>query len=250
MAIAKMNKLTLISFHEQKDQLLKSIQELQNLEVVDLHTTELGELDVSANDVDQLRTTIKHCETQIDQIESALTFLQEYLPKKSLLKKLRTKKQAFTLERLSIEVAQFSTKELVNDLLNKQFELEKIDERHQALTEEEAFLLNWKQLNFRKEDVQNPKFITGSVGTVPQHIQNQYINQLKETDTLYVDEIYQNKNEHGIFIAYDRVNEEEVKRLLNECHFDDLTTNFVEHPSKALKRSSMNYLNFKQTKNK
>ncbi|GAA4069819.1 V-type ATP synthase subunit I [Amphibacillus indicireducens] len=236
MAIAKMNKLTLISFHEQKDQLLKSIQELQNLEVVDLHATELGDLDISTNDVEQLRTTIKHCETQIDQIESALTFLQSHLPKPSLLKKLRTKKQAYTLDRLSAEVDQFSTKELVNHLLNKQIELEKIDEQRQELTEEESFLSNWQKLNFCKQDVQNPKFITGSVGTVPQHIQNQYINQLKEADILFVEEIYQNKYEHGVFIAYDLTNKEEVQDLLNDCHFDDLTTNFVELPSEALKK--------------
>lgn len=236
MAIAKMKKLTLISFHEQKEQLLKSIQELQNLEVVDLHSTELGDLEISTNDVEQLQTTIKQCETQIDHIESAINFLQSHLPETSLLKKLRTEKQAFTLESLSAEVAKFSTKELVDHLLTKQIELEKMEERRQKLTEEEAFFKNWKKLNFRKEDVQNAKFITGSVGTVPQHIQNQYINQLKETNILFIEEIYQNKDEHGVFISYDLKNEEEAQYILNECHFDDLTTNFVENPSNALQK--------------
>lgn len=236
MAIAKMKKLTLISFHEQKEQLLKSIQELQNLEVVDLHSTELGDLEISTNDVEQLQTTIKQCETQIDHIESAINFLQSHLPETSLLKKLRTEKQAFTLESLSAEVAKFSTKELVDHLLTKQIELEKMEERRQKLTEEEAFFENWKKLNFRKEDVQNAKFITGSVGTVPQHIQNQYINQLKETNILFIEEIYQNKDEHGVFISYDLKNEEEAQYILNECHFDDLTTNFVENPSNALQK--------------
>ena len=236
MAIAKMKKLTLISFHEQKEQLLKSIQELQNLEVVDLHSTELGDLEISTNDVEQLQTTIKQCETQIDHIESAINFLQSHLPETSLLKKLRTEKQAFTLESLSAEVAKFSTKELVDHLLTKQIELEKMEERRQKLTEEEAFFGNWKKLNFRKEDVQNAKFITGSVGTVPQHIQNQYINQLKETNILFIEEIYQNKDEHGVFISYDLKNEEEAQYILNECHFDDLTTNFVENPSNALQK--------------
>ena len=142
MAIAKMKKLTLISFHEQKDQLLKSIQELQNLEVVDLHSTELGDLEISTNDVEKLQTTIKQCETQIDQIESAINFLQSHLPETSLLKKLRTEKQAFTLESLSAEVEKFSTKELVDHLLTKQIELEKMEERRQKLTEEEAFFEN------------------------------------------------------------------------------------------------------------
>ena len=36
MAIAKMKKVTLISFHEKKEQLLTAIQTLQSLEVIDL----------------------------------------------------------------------------------------------------------------------------------------------------------------------------------------------------------------------
>ncbi|HHU19417.1 MAG TPA: V-type ATP synthase subunit I [Bacilli bacterium] len=250
MAIAKMKKLTLISFHEQKDQLLKSIQELQNLEVVDLHSTELGDLEISTNDVDQLQTTIKQRETQIDQIESAINFLQSHLPETSLLKKLRTEKQVFTLESLSAEVAKFSTKELVNHLLTKQIELEKIEERRQKLTEEEVFFEHWNKLSFSKKDVQNAKYITGSVGTVPQHIQNQYINQLKETDLLFVEEVYQNKDEHGVFISYDLKNEEEAQHILNECHFDDLTTNFVENPSVALKKLKHELAELQTTKEK
>ncbi|NMA91178.1 MAG: V-type ATP synthase subunit I [Amphibacillus sp.] len=234
MAIAKMNKLTLISFHEQKDQLLESIQELQNLEVVDLHATDLGDLEVSTNDVEKLQTTIKNCETQIDQIESALTFLQSFLPKTSLIKKLRTNKQSYSLEELAAEVEQFSTTDLVHELLNMQLELEKNEELRLELENEHAFFTNWTKLNFRVQDVQNTKYITGRVGTVPQHIQNQYINLLKEADNLYVEELYQTKDEHGIFISYVRSEEDLIQQLLNECHFDDLTSKFVNNSKDSL----------------
>ncbi|NMB18946.1 MAG: V-type ATP synthase subunit I [Erysipelothrix sp.] len=235
MAIAKMNKLTLISFHEQKDQLLESIQELQNLEVVDMHASDLGELKVSTRDVAYLQSTIKSCETKIDQIESALTFLQLYLPKTPILEKLRANKQVYTIESLSSEMKKFSYKDLVDELFNLQFELDQIDERRNQLQEKETFLLKWKKLSFSQSEFKSTKYITGSVGTVPQHIQNQYINQLKQADNLYVEEIYQNKDEHGVFIAYDKDKDDAMQQVLSDCHYENLTSNFVDTPSKSLK---------------
>ena len=236
MAIAKINKLTLISFHEEKDQLLQSIQALQNFEVVDLPSTNLGIYNVSPSEVDGLKTIIKKSETKIDQIESALSFLQSYLPKAPLLHRLREKKQEFTLDNLANEVNKFSTKALVDDLFAKQIELEKIEERRKVLKEEQVFLSNWKKLNFRRTDLEGANYITGSVGTVPQQIQNQYINQLKATDSIFVEEVYQNKDELGVFISYDLHDQDDVQQILNESHFNDLTTNFVEKPSESLKK--------------
>lgn len=250
MAIVKMKKLTLISFHEQKDQLLKSIQALKNFEVVDLPSTDLGDYDVSPKEVEQLRTTIKECETRIDQINSALSFLQSYLPKSSLLEKLRYEKKEFTLKSLSDEVAKFSPKDLSDDLLNKQIELENIEEHIKDLQEDEAFLTNWKKLHFSLGEIEKTNYITAKVGTVPQHKNNQYINELIKSDALYVEEIYQNKDDHGILISYDITAEEHVQQILNESHFDDLTTQFDEIPGKSLKAIKKNIQNLKSNQKK
>ncbi|WP_440895557.1 V-type ATP synthase subunit I [Amphibacillus sp. Q70] len=236
MAIAKMKKLTLISFHEQKDQLLQSIQALQKFEVVDLPSTDLGDYEGSPRQVDELETLIKNYQTRIEQVQATLSFLQPHLPKTALLKKLREKPKELSLHDLAKEMTKFSAEDLVENLLSKESELKTIAERQKDLKEEEAFLSSWKRLNFSQADVQSLKKITGSVGTVPQHVQNEYMNQLNNHELIFVEEVYQNRDEHGVIVFYDIEHEDVVKPLLNEWHFDDLTANFTEKPSELLKK--------------
>lgn len=235
MAIAKMKKLTLISFHEQKDQLLQSIQALQKFEVVDLPSTDLGDYEGLPRQVDELETMIKNYQVRIDQVQAALSFLQPHLPKTALLKKLREEKKVLSLEDLAEKMTEFSSEELTENLLNKKSTLESITERRKQLNEDQMFLANWKRLNFSQADLQSLKQITGSVGTVPQHVQNEYIKQLNNHDLIFVEEVYQNRDEHGVMVFYDIEHKDVVTPLLNEWHFDDLTANFTEKPSELLK---------------
>ncbi|WP_067836226.1 V-type ATP synthase subunit I [Amphibacillus sediminis] len=236
MAIAKMKKLTLISFHEYKDQLLQSIQALQRFEVVDLPSSDLGDDQLAPHEVDLLETRVKKLETRIDQVQAALAFVQPYLPKTPLLKKLREKRKEYSLAELEHAVAQFSPKDLVSTLLNKQQELENIAEEHKRLIEEEAFFSKWSKLGFKASE-QDMQHISGDVGTIPQHIRNEYINNLKQSDWVFVEEVYQNADELGVAVYYDRRNTQEVKQLLNESHFDSLAHRFIEKPDQLLKNA-------------
>ncbi|WP_245719387.1 V-type ATP synthase subunit I [Pelagirhabdus alkalitolerans] len=243
-----MKKLTLISFHEKKDQLLQSIQALQRFEVVDLPSSDLGELDISPHEIDNLEDLIKKYETQIDHTQRALAFLQPHLPKESLIKKLQEAKQELSLEELEDEIQKFSPRDLVSFFLDKEHELEKIQEEQKRLYDEEAFLFNWKKLDFFPADLLKMEKVTGRVGTVPQHVQNEYINNLKNNEMLYVEEIYQNKDEHGVSLFFDRRDEEMVKQILNESHFDHLTETFKSKPSDELKAVQDRIAELKQQK--
>src|SRR5699024_1129278 len=235
MAIAEMKKLTLISFHEHKDQLLQSIQALQKFEVVDLPSSDLGDYEGTPREIEALDLTIKQYQTQIEQVQAALTFLQPYLPKKGLLEKLQEEKKELSLDNLREELTKFSTETLVTNLLDKETALESIYERRKQLNDDETFLMNWKKLNFSQTDIKNMKYLTGHVGTIPQHVQNQYIDQLKQDELIYIEEIYQNQDEHGVIVFYTIEHKNEVKQKLNQCHFSNLTESFTKKPLELLK---------------
>ncbi|PXW91831.1 V/A-type H+-transporting ATPase subunit I [Streptohalobacillus salinus] len=226
MAIAKMNKLTLISFHEHKDTLLQSIQALQSFEVVDLPSSDIGDYQVSPHEIDGLETIIKKFETRIDQVQASIDFLQSYLPKRPLFKKLREKRKAFTLEELEQEIFTFSPKTLVDDILDKERKLDQIRELEKDLHEKETYFTLWKKLAFSADAIDQMRHVKGSVGIIPQHVQNEYMNMLKESNLLYVEEVYQDNDEHGVVVYYDRDQETDVKKLLNEAHFDNQTEYF------------------------
>lgn len=235
MAIAKMKKLTLISFHDKKDQLLQSIQALQSFEVVDLPSSDFVDEDLSTTEIEELDLTIKNLETNIAQVQAVLSFIQPHLPKTSLVKKLTEKKQELSLEELEVEISNFSPNELIQKLLNMETQLEELSAEKKRLNEVETFLANWKTLNYNPADVLNMQHITGSVGTVPQHVQNDYINKLNQSEFLYVREVYQNADEHGVSVLYDPRHEQVVKDLLDESHFHDLSDQFKDSPSQELK---------------
>lgn len=234
MAIAKMKKLTLISFHEQKDQLLQSIQALQHFEVSDLPSADLGEMNILTHDLDGLETLIKKYETRIDQVQDALSFLHPYLPKRPLSVRLREEQKEYSLEELEEEILTFSPTTLIKDLLNHEKRLEEIAERRKTLREEELFYANWKKLDLKAQALKTMQHVKGSVGIIPQHVQNQYKNMLQESDLLYTEEIYQNRDEHGIVLFYDADDESEVKTLLSDAHFESKTERFTEAPKALL----------------
>lgn len=235
MAIAKMKKLTLISFHDKKDQLLQSIQALQSFEVVDLPSSDFVDEELSTTEIEELDLTIKNLETNIAQVQAVLSFIQPHLPKTSLVKKLTEKKQELSLEELEVEISKFSPNELIQKLLNMETQLEELSAEKKRLNEVETFLANWKTLNYNPADVLNMQHITGSVGTIPQHVQNDYINKLNQSEFLYVREVYQNADEHGVSVLYDPRHEQVVKDLLDESHFHDLSDQFKDSPSQELK---------------
>jgi V/A-type H+-transporting ATPase subunit I len=234
MAIAKMKKLTLISFHEQKDQLLQSIQALQRFEVVDLPSSVLGDLDVSPYEVDNLETIIKKYETRIDQVQTALSFVQPYLPKRPLKETLREKPKEFSLEELEQEIFTFSPKTLVKDVLDLDKRLDSIAERKKELHDKEDFFKRWKKLDVSAHDLRSMKRVTGSVGIIPQHDQNTYMTMLEASDLLYVNEVYQTQDEIGVIVYYDRRDQEAIKPLLNDAHFEPVTEKLTESPRLAL----------------
>ena len=86
MAIAKMKKVTLISFHEKKEQLLTAIQTLQSLEVIDLPAAKENLQSLSPKERESIEQNIKKTESYLENVTEALSFLKSYLKKESLIK--------------------------------------------------------------------------------------------------------------------------------------------------------------------
>ncbi|GEN56232.1 V-type ATP synthase subunit I [Halolactibacillus alkaliphilus] len=234
MAIAKMKKLTLISFHEQKDRLLQSIQALQRFEVVDLPSSDLGDVNVSPYEVDTLETVVKKFETRIDQVQTALGFIQPYIPKRPLKERLQEKRREYTLEELEQEIFTFSPKTLVKDVLDLEKRLDTIAELKKELNDKESFFKHWKKLDVSAHDLRSMERVTGSVGVIPQHDQNTYMTMLEASDLLYVNEVYQTRDEIGVVVYFDRRDQEAIKPLLNDAHFEHVTEKLTEKPHLAL----------------
>ena len=94
MAIAKMKKVTLISFHEKKEQLLTAIQTLQSLEVIDLPAAKENLQSLSPKERESTEQNIKKNESYPENVTEALSFLNSYLKKESMVKQYTNPRQS------------------------------------------------------------------------------------------------------------------------------------------------------------
>ena len=117
MAIAKMKKVTLISFHEKKEQLLTAIQTLQSLEVIDLPAAKENLQSLSPKERESIEQNIKKTESYLENVTEALSFLKSYLKKESLIKQYTNPRQSLSLEELEKAVGEFSSDKVLDKVL-------------------------------------------------------------------------------------------------------------------------------------
>ena len=103
MAISKMKKLTLLAEQENKDQLLQSVQQLQNVEVIPLPKV-VEESIVDDFEVTNSRDEQSDNDQFFQDTEYALDYLNQFVPKPGLIAGLKAKREVLTLKDLQDQV--------------------------------------------------------------------------------------------------------------------------------------------------
>ena len=103
MAIAKMNKIKLISLQEKKNDILQLLQGLGSVELVDMSQAYESSSLAAPSQKEEIVKEIKILERKYDEYCSHLSFLQIHLPKQPFLKVLKEKKAERTIEELELE---------------------------------------------------------------------------------------------------------------------------------------------------
>lgn len=234
MAIARMKKITLISFHEKREQLLTAIQTLQSLEVIDLPSGTENFKALAPKERESIEQSIKKLEAQLESTDEALAFLQSYLEKESMRKKLTTKKQELSLDELEKAVLEFSPESVIAKVSGLKDELKKLEDSKKRLYEEETFFYQWKNLSFNPNETGKFAHIAVKVGTVPQSTTNEYSEMLNASTVAYVEEVFQNKDSIGVMLFFEPAVVTEVNQLLEKSHFQPLTYAYAKPPKEML----------------
>lgn len=236
MAIAKMNKLKLISLQDHKDVILKGIQSMQSVELIDIsaHYTEIQAMSTARRE--ELDTHSKKLNDAYNRYQEHLRFLVQYLAQPKLLEKLRTPKQALSLVELEKEVEAINKEEVLEKIAAKRTLLRNNEQALATLKEEEDFLSKWRKLTHVPNEMQQLNFVVMETGTVPQSTTDSFIQSVRESTYFFVEEIYQTREEHGITVVYDKKEETEAKKILEESHFTPITYPFTGIPETELIR--------------
>lgn len=236
MAIAKMKKLKLISFQNQKNSILEGIQSLQSVELIDMSAEYMDVQAMSASNREKLEAQSKEWEDHYNEYQVLLSFLREYLPQQKLLTKLRTPKESLTIQEMESQLKNVDSDELLSKIKSGRENLKNYKRQLDILDEDELFLSKWQKLTHLPNQESDKAYIRMLTGTVPQTTSDRFIRTLKENPLVYIEEVFQNKEEYGINVAFDKREEKEVIDLLNDNHFTILNYRFNQVPESELKR--------------
>ncbi len=237
MAIAKMNKVMLIAPTDKQNDLLDAIQELQSLEVTSLDQAKelFTENSIALQEVDT--EEMNALQQKFEGIHAAITFVEKNQKQPSLIQKLKTPKEQFTLSELQKEVQSWDADALVEHVESIRTTLRKKDEELKELREKEALLRKWSVLDFYPKDIFKHPYTKTKMGTIPQATDNAYLEGLKQSELISVHEVYHTREEIGLLVTYPRKAQQAAKEELAKAHFSIVWYAFEEAPSVELEKN-------------
>ena len=237
MAIAKMSKVMLIAPTDKQNDLLDAIQELQSLEVTSLDQAKELFTDESIALQEADAEGINALQQKFEGIHAAITFVEKNQKQPSLIQKLKTPKEQFTLSELQNEVQSWDADALVEHVESIRTTLRKKDEKLKELREKEALLRKWSVLDFYPKDIFKHPYTKTKMGTIPQATDNAYLEGLKQSELISVHEVYHTREEIGLLVTYPRKAQQAAKEELAKAHFSIVWYAFEEAPSVELEKN-------------
>ena len=237
MAIAKMSKVMLIAPTDKQNDLLDAIQELQSLEVTSLDQAKelFTENSIALQEVDT--EEMNALQQKFEGIHAAIAFVEKNQKQPSLIQKLKTPKEQFTLSELQKEVQSWDADALVEHVESIRTTLRKKDEKLKELREKEALLRKWSVLDFYPKDIFKHPYTKTKMGTIPQATDNAYLDGLKQSELISVHEVYHTREEIGLLVTYPRKAQQAAKEELAKAHFSIVWYAFEEAPSVELEKN-------------
>lgn len=227
----------LIAPTDKQNDLLDAIQELQSLEVTSLEQAKelFTEESIALQEADA--EGINALQQKFEGIHAAITFVQKNQKQPSLIQKLKTPKEQFTLSELQKEVQSWDADALVEHVESIRTTLRKKDEKLKELREKEALLRKWSVLDFYPKDIFKHPYTKTKMGTIPQATDNAYLEGLKQSELISVHEVYHTREEIGLLVTYPRKAQQAAKEELAKAHFSIVWYAFEEAPSVELEKN-------------
>lgn len=236
MAIAKMKKLTLLAEHAHKEHVLKSVQEMQSLEITPLADNVEEDL-LKGFIKDTSESESVDYQTKLQDIEYSIDYLDDHVAHPGLIEKLKSKREVFTLPDLEKHVEQANIDALISQVSEKEQQLNALDEDLKDLKQEEQFLRKWRGLNFMPEEVNKFRLMHVMIGTIDKEHAGPLIDVIKENGKIYHDEVYSRSDEIAYLFILPKDELKAMSTSISQYSFRELKYTYDVLPEDALYRN-------------
>lgn len=218
MAIVKMNKFTLLAFESKKDALLERLQEFSNAEFINLQDENIVDEDevFEGLEKDAIDSNIAEYEEQLSKVKFALQFLDNYVPKQSMIKTLKTEKLSLSMDQLKEKVENNDWEDVYNRVKKREEALAKLDNEKTKLQSTVASLTPYEAFDAPLSSLDELKETSYFLGSIANTFEQNLISDLNDC---YI-EIISKSNQDTYFIALcNKSDKESVEEALRGFGF-------------------------------
>lgn len=236
MAIVKMKKFTLLAFEAQKEQLLEKLQSFSDAEFINLQDEDMLEKNEELKELrkDEPDENLAECEDELSKVKFALQFLEDYVPKKSLIQSLRQEIPSYSMDELKNKVLSSDWEKVYQKMKEKEEKLSKIENEKTRLATNVLSLKPYENFDAPLGSLKEFKHTAAFLGSVA----NQYSDTLEkiftENDDSYVEIISQDNQDTYFFALCNKYDSESIEEALRGCGFTPFKTNEEERPLKLI----------------
>jgi len=219
MAIAKMQKFSLLTFYERKEAVLSQLQDFQGVEL--LASEKYYATEETTGVLAPVREEqAEELENQFGQVNWSLNFIEEYVPKQSMLAKLRQPIKQYTIQELAHVAHTYPWQDLCQTLRKHDKRLRLIDQEKRDILAQEAELSIWQYFKERPSVLNELKKAGGQLGMIPNTEIDAFLQESEKMPLLYVETIYQSQSTAYVLVLFHKDIKNKANTLLKKAAFE------------------------------
>ena len=229
MAIAKMQKVSIVTAPSNKDHLLYTLQTMQNIQVSDLSLKVTGQ-DFTFNNNYQ---SDQDYQVIYERGREVLHYLSQYQQKVSLKDKITTKRPQMTMDELHQTVDEAAALQLIEKVEALRQKRNDIQDQRQRVEDEQTTIAKWRALDVDPKSLQELKLFDVRLGTIPNDENRHHWQQLKAIEDVAVEEVFANENEIGVAVVALPGHHDNLQAKLSENYFSEVEFNYGQTPEET-----------------
>lgn len=231
MAVTKMQKMTLVTYREDKETAVKRLQGLQNVEVSDFNQVLMD------RDIPLTRVSSDNADNEqhYQKAERALTILNQYRPSLSLKEKLQTKRPTMTVEEIDQVLDDPKHRQFVDSVLESEQQRHNEQSERQEIEATLDVLRPWKVVDHSLATMNHVKGLTVRYGSVKNDEERTNYHALLD-EAYYVEEVFANANTIGVIVAYLDQEAANWREHAEVAGFEDLAIGREDIPKEQVER--------------
>lgn len=234
MAIVKMNKFTLFAFEKEKKELLRSLQEFEGVQFIDLKPN------LENKEMDFLRLAISdnnilELESEISKIKFCLNYLKPYFKRKGAFSLLKEGKKTITFKELENSAKEVEWNIIYQELKLRENRINKLNNDKTKIETDIENILPWLNFDGKFEDLDKLKLTRYFLGTIPASLKEKFIEEVKNSnEEVYFEKINETSEELYILIIGLKEQEDNIKDMLKTFGFSKININYKGNPNKII----------------